>query len=227
MEEVQERLKKVRQYVRETAVDCGRSPDDVQIMAVTKTFSAEVVQDAVRAGHTLFGENRVQEAVAKIPRVQGNTLRWHLIGHLQSNKVRPALQTFQVIETVDSQKLARRIDRVAEDLGLTASILIQVNIGGEEQKDGISPEELGPLVDLACELENLELRGLMAIPPFQEDSEASRPYFRRMRKLFERHRQGRERKFTVLSMGMSADFRVAIQEGSTLVRMGTAIFGPR
>ena len=220
-------LESIREQIRETAERAGRDPASVQLVAVSKTLPPEVVRQAAAAGQLSFGENRVQEAQEKIPALTDAGLEWRLIGHLQSNKARRAVELFNVIETIDSPRLATTIDRIAGEMGKRMPILLEVNVGEETQKAGVEPAELGPLVDFARRLPNLELRGLMAIPPYEDDPERSRPYFRRLARLLQEINRSLDTPLTDLSMGMSHDFRVAIQEGATLVRIGTAIFGAR
>jgi pyridoxal phosphate enzyme (YggS family) len=195
----------------------GRARDEVTLVAVTKTFPADAVTFAIAAGVTHAGENKVQEARDKKPDVRG-TARWHLIGHLQSNKAKDAVKIFDVIETVDSLELAQKIAKAAGAHGKTQDVMLQVNIGREAQKSGADPDEAEPLVAAIRGIEALSLRGLMAIPPAGDDS---RPHFRALREL--RDRVG----VAELSMGMSEDYEVAIEEGATLVRVGRAIFGAR
>ena len=191
----------------------GRTRRDVTLVAVSKTFPAEFVDEAIAAGVTHVGENRVQEARDKKPMVRGSA-RWHLIGHLQSNKAKDAVRIFDVIETVDSVDLAQKIARASDT---ARDVLLQVNIGDEPQKSGVAPADVESMVRQIRTIEGVRLIGLMAIPPIGD----SRPHFRRLREL--RDRVGLEH----LSMGMSEDFETAIEEGSTMVRIGRAIFGPR
>jgi pyridoxal phosphate enzyme (YggS family) len=197
----------------------GRSRADVQLVAVTKTFPASDVGHAIAAGLTDVGENKVQEARDKRPAVTGSA-RWHLIGHLQSNKARDAVRLFDVIQTVDSVDLAERLARVAEAEGKRQEVLVQVNVGDEAQKSGAEVADLPALVRRIAELPSLHLAGLMAIPPFLEP-EAVRPYFRKLRALRD------DLGLPELSMGMTDDFEVAIEEGATMIRVGRAIFGAR
>ena len=227
MTDVAANLESIREQIRETAERAGRDPASVRLVAVSKTFPPEAVRRAAEAGQRCFGENRVQEAQEKIPALADRGLEWRLIGHLQSNKARRAVELFDVIETVDSPKLASTLDRIAGEMGKRMPILFEVNVGEEAQKSGVQPAELGRLVDFVNGLPNVELRGLMAIPPYNEDPESSRPYFRRLAGLLEEINRDRGSALGDLSMGMSHDFQVAIQEGATLVRIGTAIFGTR
>lgn len=219
----------IRQRIDEIARACGRNPEDIQLVAVSKTFPATAVEEALGAGQQLFGENYIQEAQEKIEML-GGRCRFHFIGHLQSNKAKIAARLFDVIETVDSLKLARALDRHLGEIGRRMPILLQVNIGEDENKSGAQAEETEHLLRQVRELANLEVIGLMTMPPFTDDPEDARPYFRQLRLLSESlaakglFPAGRR---VELSMGMSADYPVAIQEGATIVRVGTAIFGHR
>lgn len=222
------RLQGLRHDIETVARASGRDPQDIRLLAVSKTFAADVIEEAWQAGQRLFGENRVQEAEAKIPQVRLAGIEWHLIGHLQSNKARRALELFNVIQSVDSEKLARQLGRYAQERQTVLPVFIDVNIGQEPQKHGILPDQAHQLSGLVDGLPGLRLVGLMALPPFHEEAEKSRPYFRRLRDLLDslnRRRPGSP--LAELSMGMSHDYRVAIEEGATLLRIGTAIFGPR
>lgn len=183
--------------------------------------------EAHEAGQRLFGENRIQEAFEKIPTLRGKEVTWHFIGHLQSNKTRAAAELFDVIQTVHSPKLARRLNLHCQELGKSIDVMIQVNQAEEPQKSGVKVENLAPLISVIDELPNLNLVGLMTIPPFFEDQEKSRPYFRQLRQLRDQINLERKTCLQHLSMGMSGDFRVAIEEGATMLRLGTVIFGPR
>jgi pyridoxal phosphate enzyme (YggS family) len=213
-------VERVREAIARACGRAGRTPDDVLLVAVSKTVEAERIRLAVAAGIPALGENRVQEAREKIETL-GHAVPWHLIGSLQTNKAKEAARLFDWIHSVDRVELARELSRRARALDRTLDILIQVNLGEEPQKAGVAPGELKALLDAMSGLESLRIRGLMAIPPAVESPEAARPFFRRLREL--RDGAGLEH----LSMGMSADFEVAIEEGATLVRVGTAIFGPR
>ena len=225
-DEIAANLEKVRATIAEAERKTGRAAGSVELVAVTKTHSAEVVQLAVDAGQLLFGENRVQEAKAKIPELPSK-LRWHLIGHLQSNKARLALTLFELIHGVDSIDLLQHLNRVAEDVGVFPRVLLQVNVAGESSKFGFPPQKLLSEVESIVQIDRLQIEGLMTIPPLAPSSEQSRKYFVQLREL--RDRLEREFKFPLphLSMGMTADYGVAVEEGATLVRVGTAIFGER
>jgi len=204
----------------------GRDPTSVTLLAVTKSHPPEVVAAAARLGLNLFGENKVQEARAKIPLCPGK-LRWHFIGHLQSNKCRDAVELFEMIQSVDSLALAQEITKRAEQAAKTMPILLEVNVAGEASKSGYAPEKL--LAELAAinALRKIEIHGLMAVPPWSSEPEKSRPHFQRLREIKERCEQILGVPLPHLSMGMSGDFEVAIEEGATLIRIGTALFGPR
>ena len=220
-------LEGLRREIDSTARACGRNPKGIHLLAVSKTFGPEAVREAWECGQILFGENRVQEAAAKIPMIQASGIQWHLIGHLQSNKVRPAVQLFDVIQSLDSEKIARRVADSTLELGKTMPVLIQVKVGKEPQKQGVLPEDLPALSSLVDRLPQLQLSGLMTIPPYHEQPERSRPYFRQMKELFDEVNRDRSQPMTQLSMGMSHDYHIAIEEGATLLRIGTKVFGPR
>ena len=227
MRDVSEILEEVRGKIAAAAKRAGRDPDEVEIIAVTKTHGAEVVKEAWDAGLRIVGENKVQEAAWKKPAsVSGPS--WHLIGHLQGNKVRPALELFDFIHSVDSAKLCQRIEAIAEETGAAPHILLEVNVSGEKSKSGMKPEEVDETIRILMDhCPRVTLEGLMTMAPFSEDPEDARPYFRRLREL----RDETERKFGIvlprLSMGMSGDYEVAVEEGATWVRLGTVLFGER
>jgi PLP dependent protein len=215
---LRERLEQVEQRIQDAARRAGRARSEITLIAVTKKFPAEVIRDAYTLGLRHFGENYVQEFEAKHPAVADlKDAVFHLIGHLQSNKTRVAADLFQVIETVDSEKLARRLDQV----GCPLEVMIEVKLSHEESKAGASPESLSALIEAIRSCANLRLTGLMTMPPWSDDPEVTRPYFRRLSAL------AREHGLSKLSMGMSHDLEAAIEEGSTHVRVGTALFGPR
>ena len=217
----------LKQEIKSIALNCGRDPREVSLMAVTKTVSADIVGQAVAAGQALFGENRLQEAWRKIPQVKAPESSWHLIGPLQSNKVRRAVEIFQVIQTLDRPKIARKINHYANKMGKTLPVFVEVNIGDEPQKHGVLTKELPALIELVDTMPALRLEGLMTIPPRHEEAEESRPYFQRLAAILNEINLCRESPVKELSMGMSHDYRIAIEEGSTLLRIGTAIFGSR
>ena len=223
-------LAHVRAQIESAALKCGRLPHDVTLIAISKTHPASLVRAAIQLGASDIGENRVQEAEQKINEVGRSAARWHLVGHLQANKARRAVQLFDVIHSLDSLDLARRLDRLCtEERKEELSVLIQVDLGHEETKTGIDQSELTELVDGLAGLERIRLVGLMTLPPFFDDPEEARPFFRRLREL--RDELATQRAFGdhkgELSMGMTHDFAVAIEEGATMIRVGTAIFGQR
>ncbi|GAB4229235.1 MAG: YggS family pyridoxal phosphate-dependent enzyme [Acidobacteriota bacterium] len=227
MEQLGKNLERVRARIADAAARARRSPDDVRLVAVSKTFPPAMIRAAAEFGQRCFGENRVQEAREKIHQLEDLDLEWHLVGHLQSNKAKTAVELFDVIQSVDGSKLAARLDRYARETGFRLPVLIEVNVGEEPQKAGVVPAAVEPLVRSVLAFPNLELRGLMAIPPFLEDPEGVRPYFRKLRELRDELEQRLEVWLPDLSMGMSSDFEVAVEEGATIVRVGTAIFGER
>jgi PLP dependent protein len=229
---VAENIERVRERVAAAAGRVSRRPEEITLMAVTKTLAPERIREAYAAGIRVFGENRVQEFAGKAGAVRDLAgAEWHMIGHLQSNKASKAAELFSAVDSVDSLKLAERLNAVAEKLNKKLTVLIEINVGGEEAKTGVAPEgaELQAILAAAPDLFNLTIRGLMTIPPFTEDPEQSRPFFRRVRDLTDRIAAQKYPAVSmdVLSMGMSQDFGVAIEEGSTCVRVGTAVFGER
>ncbi len=229
---VAENVAAIRERISQAAARVGRSPDSVTLMAVSKTVEAERIQQAYAAGLRVFGENRVQEFSDKAAALSGmKDAEWHLIGHLQSNKAKKAAELFQAVDSIDSLRLAERTNQAAGLAGKILSVLIEIKVGEEESKAGIPVDspELEDLLRAAPKLNHLQVRGLMTVPPFTEDAEGVRPYFRLLRDLRDRiaARQWPHIQMDVLSMGMSHDFAVAIEEGSTCVRVGTAIFGAR
>ncbi len=229
MGQITENIEKVRAELAEEAGRCGRDPDDILLLAVTKLHSPEEINEAIDAGITDIGENKVQELVSKYDAVRPG-VRWHLIGHLQTNKVRYIIDKVCMVHSVDSLHLAREIDKRAGAAGRTMDILVQVNAAGEESKSGVSPAEAEALLEsIAEECPNLRVRGLMHIAPYADDPEDVRVYFREVKRLFDEiKKSGRFGScFDTLSMGMTHDHGVAVEEGSTLVRIGTAIFGQR
>ena len=225
-----ERLAGVRARIAAAARKCGRSPDEVTLIAISKTHPASAVKRLLELGTADIGENKVQEAAEKITEIGREKARWHLVGHLQANKARRAVNIFDVIHSLDSVDLARRLDRICTEEGRESlPILIQVDLGHEETKSGIDESELTHLVESLGPLKRLKLVGLMTLPPFFDDPEQSRPFFRRLRELRdELGQRGAFRDRTgELSMGMTHDFEVAIEEGATMIRIGTAIFGAR
>ena len=229
MQDIVGNLAAIREGVAAAAAAAGRPPDDIRLLAVSKTFSADHVRAAHAAGQRDFGENKVQEALQKIGETADLDIRWHLIGHLQSNKAKKAAPSFAAIHSVDSVDLLQRIDAAAADAGKTPELFIQVDLAGETTKFGAGEAEVPAIARAAMECRAARLRGLMLLPPWFDDPEQARPYFRRLRELRQRLvEDGIDgSKLRELSMGMSHDFEVAIQEGATLVRVGTAIFGKR
>lgn len=222
----------VRERIAAAARRAGRNSEEVTLMAVSKTFAVEQVREAFRAGLRVFGENRVQEFAGKAVALAGlEDAEWHMIGHLQTNKALRAVELFTAIDSVDSLRLAEKLNSSAGQLGKKLPVLIEVNVGGEAAKSGMPLEspELDKLLLAAPQLEYLEFRGLMTIPPFSDDPQQARPYFRNLRELRDQiaARRLANVSMNVLSMGMSHDFEIAIEEGSTCVRVGTAIFGER
>ena len=221
------RWKNVVQEVGEACVKSGRRPEEVTLIAVSKKHTVQAISTLAREGQMDFGENYVQEALAKIEDLSALQLNWHFIGHLQSNKVKHVLGKFVLIHTLDSEKLAQVLHKKAKSQGMIQPVLIQVNVGREAQKNGVSEDNLFSLVEQVLTLENLKLEGLMAMPPFFEQAEDVRPYFVRLRELKEEVNELFGLRLSHLSMGMTNDFAQAIAEGATLVRVGTKIFGPR
>ena len=222
-------LEDVRRRIAAAAGRAGRSPASVRLIAVSKTFGAEHVREVAAAGQRAFGENRVQEALDKIPQLAGLDLEWHLIGHLQSNKARKAAAAFAWIESIDSIDLLRRVDQAAVEAGTQPNVLIQVDLAQESAKHGADESGVRAIVDAAMAAHAVRLRGLMILPPFPTNPDDSRPWFVRLRTLRDRLVDGGvpAEHLAELSMGMSHDFEVAIEEGATMVRVGTAIFGRR
>lgn len=218
-ESIRDRLERVQERIAQTAARCGRNPADIALVAVSKKMPASAIVEAYEAGQRVFGENYIQEFQAKkpeLPKLPGAA--FHFIGELQSNKTRLACDLFDCIQTVSSEKVARRLNEQSEGL---RDVFIEVKLSGEDSKAGVAPEAVGELVAYLGECEKLRLRGLMTMPPWSDDPETARPYFSKLRALADSHR------LLELSMGMSGDMEVAIEEGSTLVRIGTAIFGSR
>lgn len=229
---IADNLATVQERMHTAAQRSGRSRDEIALMAVSKTHPPQLIREGYEAGLRLFGENRVQEFAGKAEAVSSLAgAQWHMIGHLQTNKAAKAAELFSAVDSVDSVRLAQRLNAAAQDLGKKIPVLIEINIGGESAKSGIAADspDLEALLASAPQLDHLDFRGLMTVPPFTEDPQQARPYFRKLRELRDRFAI---RKFPAvhmetLSMGMSHDFEVAIEEGSTCVRVGTAIFGER
>jgi len=225
---IAENLKTVKDKIAQAALRAGRNPQDVQLVAVSKTVSGEPIQQAIEAGVTILGESYIQEARKKIGEL-GKAVRWDFIGHLQSNKVSYAVDLFEVIHSIDRLSLAQALSTRAAKKRKTLRVLVQVNISGEGAKSGIDTGRVNALVSHIASLPNLTLEGLMTMPPYFTDPEKARPYFVALRKLRDTlmAEQGNRIDLKELSMGMSGDFEVAVEEGATLVRVGTAIFGER
>ena len=223
---IAENLESIRARIAGAAARSGRRPEAVTLIAVSKTHGPEAVREAMEAGQLVFGENRVQEARAKMPLLP-DTLRWHLIGHLQSNKVRQALPIFERLHGIDTLDLACDVNRIAGELGVFPKIFLEVNVAGESSKFGFQPDSVRAAMEQLLKLDRLSIEGLMTIPPFTPEAEDSRRYFVALRELRDRLAGEFGVALPELSMGMSGDFEVAIEEGATFVRVGTALFGER
>jgi pyridoxal phosphate enzyme (YggS family) len=229
---VLENIAQVRQQIQAAARRVQRDPEDIVLMGVTKTVATPHIQEAHAAGIRIFGENRVQEFATKTNALKAlPDAEWHMIGHLQTNKAAKAAELFDHVDSLDSLRLAQKLNSRANELNKKLFLLIEINIAGESAKTGLAPDsaELGQLLEAAPDLSSLEIRGLMTVPPYNQNPEQSRPHFHKMRALFEQiaSRNLPGVRMDVLSMGMSHDFEIAIEEGSTCVRLGTAIFGHR
>jgi pyridoxal phosphate enzyme (YggS family) len=226
MSEIQTNLEAIRERISAAAKRSGRAVSDVELLAVSKTKPVEILQEGVEAGQLAFGENRVQEILLKHPQLPSK-LRWHLIGPLQSNKVRKVLPLVEMIHAVDSLAIAKDINRIAGELGLHPKVLIEINVAAESSKHGFSPEQIREQLEALYELDRLYIQGVMCIPPFDLALEKVRPYFVNLRELRDDLEKRGGAPLPQLSMGMSHDFEVAIEEGATIVRVGSAIFGGR
>jgi pyridoxal phosphate enzyme (YggS family) len=224
--ELAENLDRVRQRIRDACARAGRDPNPITLLVVSKGHPPETVQAAAALGQTLFGENRVQEAKAKISQCPGR-LHWHMIGHLQTNKCRDAVELFEMIHSVDSLRLAQEINKRAEQAAKRMPVLLEVNVAGEASKFGYAPEQLLAELKQVNALPRLEIHGLMTMPPWSPEPEKARPHFRQARELKVRCEDILGAPLPHLSMGMTGDFEVAIEEGATIVRIGTALFGQR
>ena len=227
---IADRLTGIRERIAAAARSADRDPSSVLLIAVSKTFPIEAIREAYAAGQRDFGENRVQEAEQKIPSIGRHAAKWHLIGHLQSNKARRAVELFDVIHSLDSSALAQRLNRICEEIERESlPVLIQVDLGHETTKTGVDEQALSEIVDVVRGSARLQLMGLMTLPPFFDEAERARPYFRRLRELRDKLQADGafENCAGELSMGMTHDFAIAIEEGATIVRVGTAIFGER
>lgn len=221
--ELSDNLERVRERIKKAVQRAGRNAEEITLIAVSKTHPVEILNEALQVGATVFGENKVQEAETKITEIGREKAEWHLIGHLQSNKARKAVKLFDLIHTLDSIELAERLERICEEENRAEmSVLVQVDLAGESTKNGISESELSNLLKTLESFQHLKMEGFMIIPPYDEDVEKVRPFFRRLREIRDEFLPGGE-----LSMGMSHDFETAIEEGATFVRVGTAIFGER
>ena len=226
---IPDRLAEVRERIGAAARSAGRDPSSVRLIAVSKTFPLDLIREAYAAGHRDFGENRVQEALEKAEASPDLSIAWHLLGHLQTNKARRAAGTFHTVHSIDSADLLRKIDAAAAEAGTSPDLLIQVDLAREATKHGVPPEAVSLLFDAASGLRAARVVGLMTLPPYPENPEDSRPWFRQLRELREEWLAAGvpAAMLRELSMGMSGDYEVAIQEGATMVRVGTAIFGKR
>jgi hypothetical protein len=226
---IKENVAQVRERIAAACRRSRRGPDDVKLVAISKTFPPECVRAAYEAGLRDFGENRVQEARTKRPALSDLTITWHLVGHLQTNKAKAARELFHWVHSVDSLRLAQKLDQAAASGGGRLPVLLEVNLGEEASKAGVGKSEIIQLAQQVSQLAALEVRGLMVIPPFLDDPELVRPYFRRLRELAQEIESKNIANLSMqeLSMGMSHDFEVAIEEGATIIRVGTAIFGAR
>ena len=227
MTDIASNLNYLRRDIESTALRCGRAPKSIKLLAVSKTFSHECVRKAHEVGQLLFGENRVQEAKTKVALVKQTEIKWHLIGPLQSNKTSTAVEIFDSIQTLDRPKIVHKVNQCSARIGKFMDVFIEVNIGKESQKSGVLPEETKELIRLVDSMSNLQLVGLMAVPPYNQDPVRSRPYFQKLRGLLSEVNQYRSSPLLELSMGMTHDYHVAIEEGATVLRIGTAVFGRR
>ena len=226
MTDISDNLAEINHRILSACSRCGRDPSSVELIAVSKTFPAEAVREAAAAGQHLFGESKLQEAQPKIESLPAS-LRWHFIGRVQRNKVRRMLPLFEAIHAIDSLRLAAYADEIAGELGLFPKVFLQVNVAGEETKGGFEPDSLHAEMESLLRLPRLEIVGLMCIPPAGPDAESARPWFARLREIRDRLADSHGAPLPALSMGMSGDFEVAVEEGATHVRVGSAIFGKR
>ena len=229
MTDIKANLQNILGQIEKAALQCDRNPEDICLVAVSKKIPASLVKEAFNSGQIIFGENYLQDAQNKIEEL-GEGPEWHFIGHIQSNKAKSVADLFHMVHTVDRIKLAKALDKESEILGKKLPVLIQVNIGEETQKSGVLPDQAEELLKNLKQFKHLQVKGLMTMPPYKEDPEEVRPFYRELRKMSEKFSEKGyfdETDRIELSMGMSHDFLVAIEEGATLVRVGTAIFGPR
>lgn len=226
---IQSNLETIKKRIEDAAIAAGRNPSDIKLVAVSKTKPAEAVIEAAEAGATIFGENYIQESIEKAEAISNPDISWHFIGHLQSNKAKFAVKIFDLIHSVDSFKLAKELNKQAGKIGKTQNVLVQINISMEETKSGVSEEEAEALVRDISGLENISVKGLMTMPPYYNEPELVKPYFKALKKISDKIEALNLANVSMkeLSMGMTGDFEPAIAEGSTFVRIGTAIFGSR
>ena len=226
MEIIKNNLEIINGKIKKAALKASRNPQEIKLVAVTKTAAIEQIKEAISAGVKIIGENKVQEAKEKY-QILSADIEWHLVGHLQTNKVKYAVEIFDLIHSVDSIKLAKEIDRRSLQFGMITNVLVEVNVSGEETKYGIKPEEVEPFLKEISEFSRTRVRGLMTIAPIAEDKEEVRPYFRKLRELFEKIKSKNIKnvKMDYLSMGMTEDFEVAVEEGANMIRIGRGIFG--
>ncbi len=226
MEIIKNNLEIINEKIKKAALKTNRNPEEIKLVAVTKTATIEQIKEAISVGVKIIGENKVQEAKEKY-QILSTDIEWHLVGHLQTNKVKYAIEIFDLIHSVDSIKLAKEIDRRSLQFGMITNVLVEVNVSGEETKYGIKPEEVEPFLEEISEFSRIKVRGLMTIAPIVEDKEEVRPYFRKLRKLFEKIEieNMKNIRMDYLSMGMTEDFEAAIEEGANMVRIGRGIFG--
>jgi PLP dependent protein len=229
MTNIKENLATIMNKIEQAALRADRNPKDIRLVAVSKKMPVDYVEKAMEAGQTIFGENYLQDAQKKIEKI-GPGPEWHFIGHIQSNKAKNVASLFDMVHTVDRLKLAKALDSHARSIGKNLSVLVQINVGQEKQKAGVQPDEAEKLLKTLQQLKSLHVKGLMTMPPYKEKVEEVRPYFRALREMAEEYTRKEyfyQKEKVELSMGMSHDFEVAIEEGATLIRVGTAIFGPR
>lgn len=226
MEIIKNNLEIIKEKIKKATLKTNRNPEEIKLVAVTKTATIEQIKEAISAGVKIIGENKVQEAKEKY-QILSADIDWHLVGHLQTNKVKYAIEIFDLIHSVDSIKLAKEIDKRSLQFGMITNVLVEVNVSGEETKYGIKAEEVEPFLKEISEFSRIKVRGLMTIAPIAEDKEEVRPYFRKLRKLFEKIKieNMKNIRMDYLSMGMTEDFEVAIEEGANMVRIGRGIFG--
>jgi len=226
METIKNNLEIINEKIKKAAFRVNRNSEEIKLVAVTKTASIEQIEEAINAGVKIIGENKVQEAKEKY-QILSSDIEWHLVGHLQTNKVKYAIEIFDLIHSVDSIKLAKEIDRRSLQFGMITNVLVEVNVSGEETKYGIKPEEVEPFLKEISEFPRIKVKGLMTIAPIVEDKEEVRPYFRKLRELSKemKSKNIENVKMDYLSMGMTEDFEIAIEEGANMVRIGRGIFG--